>query len=82
QTVSVIVVNLERAGSVARRAHPVHGRIQTLEVTESGKALLAQCRERVQRLEAQLVAGLTAEEQRTIRRWLAAVAVEGGGAED
>jgi DNA-binding MarR family transcriptional regulator len=81
QTVSVIVANLERAGSVMRRAHPVHGRIQTLEVTESGKALLAQCRERVQKLEAQLVVGLTAEEQRTIRRWLASVAVEGGGAE-
>ena len=80
QTVSVIVANLEKAGSVVRHPHPVHGRIQTLEVTEGGKALLAQCRERVRHLEAQLAAGLSAEEEKLIRRWLVAVAAEGGGA--
>jgi DNA-binding MarR family transcriptional regulator len=80
QTVSVIVGNLEKAGSVVRQPHPVHGRIQTLEVTESGKALLAQCRERVQHLEAQLAAGLSPDEEQLIRRWLVAVATEGGGA--
>lgn len=78
QTVSVIIANLERAGSVQRRPHPVHGRILTLEITESGQALLARCRERVLVLEKQLAAGLTAEEEAVIRRWLAAVATEGG----
>jgi DNA-binding MarR family transcriptional regulator len=63
---------------VARRPHPVHGRIQTLEVTDSGKALLARCRERVQVLERALAAGLSPEEEAVIRRWLAAVAAEGG----
>lgn len=81
QTVSVIVANLERAGSVARRPHPVHGRIQTLEITDSGKGLLARCRERVQVLERQLAAGLSPEEEAVIRRWLAAVAAEGGEVE-
>ena len=80
QTVSVIVANLERAGSVARRPHPVHGRIQTLEISESGQALLAQCRERVQVLERALAAGLSPQEEAVIRRWLVAVAAEGGEA--
>lgn len=78
QTVSVIIANLERAGSVARRPHPVHGRILTLEITAGGQALLARCRERVLVLEKQLAAGLTPEEEAVIRRWLAAVATEGG----
>jgi len=82
QTVSVIVANLERAGSVVRRPHPVHGRIQTLEITDGGRALLARCRERVQVLERQLAAGLTPAEEAVIRRWLAAVAAEGGEPED
>lgn len=78
QTVSVIVANLEKAGSVVRQPHPVHGRIQTLEVTDGGKALLTQCRERVLRLEAQLAAGLSPDEEQLIRRWLVAVATGGG----
>ncbi|WP_343714611.1 MarR family transcriptional regulator [Inquilinus sp.] len=78
QTVSVIIANLERAGSVRRRPHPVHGRILTLEITDNGQTLLARCRERVLVLEKQLAAGLTAEEEAVIRRWLAAVAAEGG----
>lgn len=78
QTVSVIIANLERAGSVLRRPHPVHGRILTMAITESGRALLARCRERVQVLEKQLAAGLTPEEEAVIRRWLSAVAAEGG----
>ena len=78
QTVSVIVANLERAGSVARRPHSVHGRILTLEITDSGRALLDRCRERVRVLERALAAGLSPEEETVIRRWLAAVAAEGG----
>ncbi|MBW8728889.1 MAG: MarR family transcriptional regulator [Inquilinus limosus] len=78
QTVSVIVANLERAGSVLRRPHPVHGRILTVAITDSGQALLARCRERVQVLEKQLAAGLSPEEEAVIRRWLVAVAAEGG----
>lgn len=77
QTVSVIVANLERAGALARRPHPVHGRILTLAITDSGQALLAECRQRVQGLEQQLAEGLTAAEEAVIRRWLVAVAAEG-----
>ncbi len=52
--------------------------IQTLEIADGGQALLAQCRERVQVLERALAAGLSPEEEAVIRRWLTAVAAEGG----
>ena len=48
QTLSVIVANLERAGSLVRKPHAVHGRIQHIDLSDSGRALLRECRERVQ----------------------------------
>ncbi|QRK09679.1 MarR family transcriptional regulator [Archangium violaceum] len=77
QTVSVIVANLERSGAISRRPHAVHGRIQHIDVTDKGAALLARCRERVRGLEQQLLEGLSADEERVIRRWLVGLAVEG-----
>ena len=74
QTVSVIVGNLEKAGSLVRRPHAVHGRIQHLDLSDSGRALLKKCRERVYKLEGELTAGLSAEEERAVRGWLVAVA--------
>ena len=74
QTVSVIVANLERAGSVTRRAHEIHGRIQHLDLSESGGALLAACRTRVHAIEAELTQSLTDGEERIVRRWLVRVA--------
>lgn len=74
QTVSVIIANLERAGTIVRRPHEIHGRIQHLCLSESGKALLATCRARVHGIEHQLVVGLTADEERVVRRWLVQVA--------
>ena len=81
QTVSVIVANLLRSGAIARRPHAVHGRIQHIDVTEAGKALLKQCRSRVKAIEQQILAGFSADEERVIRRWLVSVAVEGGSNE-
>lgn len=80
QTVSVIVGNLEKAGHIERAPHPVHGRIQTIALTKQGKALLGQCRERVMVNEARLAAGLSAQEEQLIRRWLVAVAVDADAA--
>jgi DNA-binding MarR family transcriptional regulator len=74
QTVSVILANLEREGLVARRRHAVHGRIRHVDVTASGRALLARCRERVHAIERKLVEGLPEAEERAIRRWLAGLA--------
>jgi DNA-binding MarR family transcriptional regulator len=74
QTVSVIIANLERAGSVSRRPHEVHGRIKHLELTDSGRVLLGAARKRVHSVEKELADGFTEHEQRALRRWLAGVA--------
>jgi DNA-binding MarR family transcriptional regulator len=78
QTVSVIVANLERSGAIERRPHAVHGRIQHIDVTPGGNALLKSCRERVREIERQLLNGLTPDEEQLIRRWLVRVALEDG----
>ena len=74
QTLSVIVANLERAGSLVRRPHAVHGRIQHIELSDSGQALLRECRERVHAIERELKEGLSSGEERAVRRWLVGVA--------
>ena len=74
QTLSVIVANLERAGSIVRRPHAIHGRIQHLDLSESGKSLLATCRARVHAIEHELIADLAPDEEQAIRKWLVRVA--------
>lgn len=75
QTLSVTVANLRRDGLVVSRPHAVHGRIKTLALSDSGKAALVRCRTRVNGIETALAQGLSASEERTVRNWLAAVAV-------
>jgi DNA-binding MarR family transcriptional regulator len=75
QTLSTIIANLLRAGVVSRQPHAVHGRIQQLQLTESGTKLLAKCRARVANLEAELEADLTPAEEQILRRWLVKVAL-------
>lgn len=76
QTLSVIVANLLKAGTVARHAHAEHGRIQMIDLTKPGLALLEACRQRVQPCEEALMSGFSLEEQSLIRRWLVSLAVE------
>ncbi|MBS7700014.1 MULTISPECIES: MarR family transcriptional regulator [unclassified Chelatococcus] len=75
QTVSVIVSNLERGGAIFRQPHSVHGRIQHIELTEKGKKLLACCKKRVRAIEQEITSGLSADEEATVRRWLANIAL-------
>lgn len=77
QTLSVIVANLERAGSLVRKPHAVHGRIQHIDLSDSGRALLKKCRERVQAIEGELTKGLSTQEEHAVRRWLVDVATAG-----
>lgn len=76
QTVSVIVANLERSGAITRHPHAVHGRIQQIDVTAQGEALLKQCRTRVRKVEAGMTEGFTSAEEQVIRRWLVNIARE------
>jgi DNA-binding MarR family transcriptional regulator len=78
QTVNVIVANLERADALVRTPHAVHGRILKLDLTEKGKRLLKASRERALALDRELAQGLSPNEEKLIRRWLAQVAVGGG----
>lgn len=71
QTMSYIVGRLIEAGALRRSPHAVHGRVQRLEPTETGLARLAEARARVDRVEAEMVAGLSSEDEAAVRRWLA-----------
>jgi DNA-binding MarR family transcriptional regulator len=75
QTVSVIIANLEKSGAIERRPHPVHGRILNVDLTASGRALLAAARRRMLELERELTAGVSAADEYIVRRWLVATAV-------
>lgn len=75
-TVSVIVANLLRVGAMARRPHAIHRRVQHLDLTPTGRNLLAACMERVIAVESELAKGMSAAEVGAIRAWLARVADE------
>ena len=76
QTVGVIIRNLERAGSIKKQPHPVHGRVLMWTLTKSGLVLVGNCRRLVLALERRLAAGLTPRTQLTVRRWLARIAAD------
>ena len=76
QTTGVIIRNLERDGAIRKTPHPVHGRVLQWTVTRRGAALLDKCRRHAQVIERRLVAGLSANGQRTIRRWLTQIAAD------
>jgi DNA-binding MarR family transcriptional regulator len=73
QTINVIVRNLERDGAIAKTAHATHGRILRLQATAKGQALLRRCRARVGALESAMAQSLRRDEERALRRWLAAL---------
>jgi DNA-binding MarR family transcriptional regulator len=81
QTVNVIVGNLRQSGAVTSRPHATHGRIQQLALTADGRDVLARCRPRVQSIEESLAAGLSAAEEKFLRRWLVWVAAGADGRE-
>jgi DNA-binding MarR family transcriptional regulator len=70
QTVHGIISNLERAGLITRSAHPIHGRVQVIALTQTGRTLLSRCKERAAKADAELKAGMAPEVEAVIRRWL------------
>ena len=70
QTISLIVANLEKSGRLTRVVSPTHRRIQQMALTEEGKTLLAECRERTQIIESRLSASIPPGLEPAIRRWL------------
>jgi DNA-binding MarR family transcriptional regulator len=76
QTVGVIIRNLERDGAIRKTPHPVHGRVLQWTLTRRGGTLLDKCRRHVRALERRLIAGLSAKNQVTVRRWLSKIAAD------
>jgi DNA-binding MarR family transcriptional regulator len=74
QTVHGIIGNLERAGLIARSAHPAHGRVQVIALTQPGRTLLSRCKERAAKVDASLKIGMSPDEEVVIRRWLVGLA--------
>lgn len=74
QTMSVILANLERDRMIWRRPHEEHGRIQIVELTDSGHDVLIKSKKIIQSVETDLLAGMTPEEEAQVRQWLVKVA--------
>jgi DNA-binding MarR family transcriptional regulator len=81
QTVNAIVQNLERDGLIERSPDPVHGRILRLALSHEARPLLKRCRGRVNAIEKRMLVGLSATEERAVRRWLAGLATTFGKSE-
>jgi DNA-binding MarR family transcriptional regulator len=76
QTVGVIIRNLERDGAIRKTPHPVHGRVLQWTLTHRGGTLLEKCRHHARSVERRLMAGLSANAQVTVRRWLSKIAAD------
>lgn len=70
QAANEMVCGLELAGLVERRPHPSDRRTHQIQVTDSGRQLLAKARIEVARRENELEAAFTADQQAAIRDWL------------
>ena len=82
QTMNQILVRVEAAGLVERRAHPEHGRVLQAYLTGEGERLRQKCAERVDVVEGLMVSGLSDEEGSDLlallRRCSAALRRKGG----
>lgn len=63
QTMNQILVRLEAAGLVERRAHPEHGRVLQAYLTGEGERLRQECARRADAVERRMVAGLSEDER-------------------
>ncbi len=63
QTINGILVNLEKAGLLERRAHPEHGRVLQAYLTGDGERLLSRAHALVEAIEEQMLGDLTEGEQ-------------------
>jgi DNA-binding MarR family transcriptional regulator len=74
QTTNGILVALERAGHIVRTPTTRDGRVLQARLTDTGRALLDQARERVAEVERRMTAPLTDRQAAQLRQWLVACA--------
>src|SRR3954447_24828135 len=77
QTMHAAVLGLETAGLLERR--PRNQRVVLVRPTKRGRKTLAAATERVRAIERTALAGLSRNDERVIRTWLANVAAPGTG---
>lgn len=70
QTMNEIVQSLQAAGLVQRQAHPEHGRVLQVYLTEHGRRQLEQAHQLVNAIEERMVAELQPEERSQLLQWL------------
>jgi DNA-binding MarR family transcriptional regulator len=66
QSMSELIVALERGGLIERESDPAHGRILRAELTRKGKEVLARCDRAVDAIEAEMLRELAAVERRAL----------------
>lgn len=76
QSVSAVIDSAERAGYLARRPHPVHGRVRRLFLTDHGQATLRHGRRLIRVLERELAEGLDTTARGLLSRQLLGVALK------
>jgi DNA-binding MarR family transcriptional regulator len=74
QAMNGVISTLERAGLIERHAHPTHGRILEISLTDEGRRRVEAADPAVRALEAELDSGLTPEQAGAIKDWLVAAA--------
>ena len=70
QAMNGVLVTLERQSLVTRRAHPAHGRILQVFLTDEGRRRLDRATPRVRAVERVVEAGLTDAEAAAVKTWL------------
>ena len=70
QSVNEVIQGLVKAQLVTRQAHPQHGRIVLLTLTEEGYSRLRQAHLYVEAVEAQMLDGLDKTQQAQFLSWL------------
>jgi len=74
QAMNGVLATLEREGLVERRAHPTHGRILDVFLTNEGKRRVEAASPAVRELEAAIEADFTREQVAAIKEWLVTAA--------
>lgn len=74
QTVNLIVARLGRRGFIERMQHSRHGRILHLVLTQTGRVLAGQCRERVTVVEGDLEGTIPSRHKAALIDWLETLA--------
>lgn len=74
QSTHELLVALETAGLIERRADPADRRLRRAYMTPRGSERLTEAHRRVIAIEERMIAGLTEEERRTFHAWLVGAA--------